>query len=398
MLNTQYSPWPSYSNEEAEAVKNVILSNKVNYWTGELCKRFERKYAELIGVDWAISLSNGTVALELALRALGLGPGDEVIVPSRTFVADASVISLVGATPVFADVQLHSGNICVESIKENITKKTKAIICVHLAGWPCDMDEIMSVAIEHNLKVIEDCAQAHGAKLNGKPVGSFGDIACWSFCQDKIITTGGEGGMVATNTEHLYKAMWSYKEHGKCLDLVSGIEHGNGGFKWLHTSIGSNFRMTEMQAAIGLLQLDKLENWIELRNYNANKLRKVLEQFDIIECPNYPENIEHAQYKFYAYLNVEKLSDSLNRKKLIELFEEAGVPCFEGACSEVYLEQVFEKLNCKPTYRLPNAKRLGETSLMFLVHPSLQALEIEAMGKAITYVLANLQSYDEAHV
>lgn len=398
MLNTQYSPWPSYSNEEAEAVKNVILSNKVNYWTGELCKRFERKYAELIGVDWAISLSNGTVALELALRALGLGPGDEVIVPSRTFVADASVISLVGATPVFADVQLHSGNICVESIKENITKKTKAIICVHLAGWPCDMDEIMSVAIEHNLKVIEDCAQAHGAKLNGKPVGSFGDIACWSFCQDKIITTGGEGGMVATNTELLYKAMWSYKEHGKCVDLVSGIEHGNAGFKWLHTSIGSNFRMTEMQAAIGLLQLDKLENWIELRNYNANKLRKVLEQFDIIECPNYPENIEHAQYKFYAYLNVEKLSDSLSRKKLIELFEEAGAPCFEGACSEVYLEQVFEKLNCKPTHRLPNAKRLGETSLMFLVHPSLQASEIEAMGKAITYVLANLQSYDEAHV
>lgn len=389
MLNTQYSPWPSYSEEEAEAVKNVVLSNKVNYWTGNQCKEFEAQFSKSIGLDYAIAVSNGTVALELALRALSISAGDEVIVPSRTFVADGSVVSLVGATPVFADVEMDSGNISVDSIKHNITSKTKAIICVHLAGWPCDMNSIMAVAKEHNIFVIEDCAQAHGALLDNIPVGSFGHIGCWSFCQDKIITTGGEGGMVATNDEQLYKEMWAYKDHGKSLDLVSQIEPDDKGFKWLHSSVGSNFRMTEMQAAIGLIQLNKLDDWIERRNINANKLRSVFDEFDVFNCPRYPENIKHSQYKLYTYLNLKKLK-GLTRSDLIAHLSAAGVPCFEGTCSEIYLEQVFETIEKRLSERLVNAKKLGDTSLMFLVHPSLSESEMDFICASIKQVLSKV--------
>lgn len=271
MLNTPFSPWPSFSEEEANAVRDVVLSNRVNYWTGQECREFEKEFATWADSRFAVALANGTVALDVALKALGIGVGDEVVVTSRTFLASASSIVNIGAVPVFADVDLDTQNVTVDSIRAVLTERTKAIICVHLAGWPCDMDPIMALAEEHGLKVVEDCAQAHGARYKGRSVGSIGHISAWSFCQDKIMTTGGEGGMVTTDDRELWSRMWSYKDHGKSWEAVYEREHAPG-FRWLHESFGTNFRMMEVQAVIGRIQLRRMGDWHVRRLANAQRI------------------------------------------------------------------------------------------------------------------------------
>jgi len=387
MLNTQFSPWPMFNDEEADAVRNVLLSNKVNYWTGNECKKFEREFSEFSGSKYAVALGNGTLALDVALKVLDIGGGDEVIVTSRTFIASISSIVNSGATPVFADVDLDSQNITPETIRSVITDKTKAIVCVHLAGWPCDMDEIMTIANEHDLYVIEDCAQAHGAKYKGKPVGSIGDIGCWSFCQDKIMTTGGEGGMVTTNDESLWRKMWAYKDHGKSYEAVYEREHPEG-FRWLHESFGTNWRMTEMQAAIGRIQLKRMPDWHKNRLSNANSIWDAAKQCKGLRVPAIPDYIEHAAYKCYVFV---KGSVELRDKMMMEI-NEKGVPCYSGSCSEVYLEKAFDNTGFRPKERLPAAKELGETSLMFLVHPTLTEEEIQKTCDVLTEVA--LANYD----
>jgi dTDP-4-amino-4,6-dideoxygalactose transaminase len=371
-----FSPWPSFTQEEAEAVSEVLLSNKVNYWTGTRCREFEAAFAEWTGVPHAIALANGTLALDSALRALGVGPGDEVVVTSRTFIASVSSIALLGAKPIFADVDPDSQNITADTIREVLSDNTKAIICVHLAGWPCDMDEVMELAQSHNLKVIEDCAQAHGAKYKGQPVGSIGDIGCWSFCQDKIMTTGGEGGMVTTKSKDLWEKMWSFKDHGKSYDLVYNKQHPPG-FRWLHESFGTNYRMTEMQAAIGLIQLERMAHWSSMRRKNAETIWQAAEKNDAFRVPQVPEYIEHAAYKAYIFVRSEQLKPGWDRDRIMAEINSQGVPCFSGACSEVYLEDAFENSGLRPDRPLSVARRLGETSLMFLVHPTLTK---ESMG------------------
>ena len=262
MLNTPFSPWPSYTEEEANAVTDVLLSNKVNYWTGQECREFEKEFATFADSEYAIALANGTVGLDLILKGLGIGAGDEVIVTSRTFLASVSSIALAGAVPVFADVDADSQNVTAESIAAAVTEKTRAVLCVHLAGWPCDMDPIMDLATKHNLFVIEDCAQAHGARYKGRSVGSIGHAGAWSFCQDKIMTTGGEGGMVTCNDKALWSRMWSFKDHGKSWSAIYEKDHPPG-FRWLHESFGTNWRMTEMQGAIGRIQLARMPQWRE---------------------------------------------------------------------------------------------------------------------------------------
>ena len=391
MLNTQFSPWPSFTEEEASAVQNVLLSNKVNYWTGDKCRTFEKEFAEFCNVEYAIAVSNGTTALELALKAIDIQPGDEVIIPSRTFLATASSVVTWGGVPVFADVELDSGNISPTSISEKITSKTKAIICVHLAGWPCEMDQIMSIAKQHKLTVIEDCAQAHGAKYKGMSVGSIGDIGCWSFCQDKIMTTGGEGGMITTNDKSLWSEMWSFKDHGKDYDAVYHQAHPPG-FRWLHNSFGTNYRMTEMQAVIGSIQLARMPKWFARRNDNAVALTEAIAPFSCVSVPPYPKGIEHAQYKFYAYVDDTRLKEGWTRDKIVEEITARGVPCYQGSCSEVYLEKAFDNTNFRPTERLVNAKRIGEISLMFLVHPTLTSDEIDKTKSVIYEVLSEAQA------
>ena len=378
--------WPSFSQDEANAVSNVLLTNKVNYWTGDEGKKFEQEFANWCNVKYSVALSNGTVALELALKALDIGCGDEVIVTPRSFMASVSCVISVGAKPVFADVDLNSGNINSESIKGVITKKTKAVICVHLAGYPCEMDEIMNLSLRNNLFVIEDCAQAHGAKYKGKPVGSIGHIGCWSFCQDKIMTTGGEGGMITTSNENLWRKIWSMKDHGKTINSVYEREHPPG-YRWLHDSFGSNFRMTEMQAAIGRIQLNRIEDWKNQRSKNVNAIIDILKKYDsLIRIPKIESFLEHAWYKLNVYVNIKGLSQNWNRDRISDEINKLNIPCFSGSCSEIYLEKAFD--NCyRPKKRLRNAKELGSTTLMFLVHPSLSKNDIKKTCEVIDLVL-----------
>jgi len=387
MLNTQFSPWPMFDDEEADAVRNVLLSNKVNYWTGNECKKFEREFSEFSGSKYAVALGNGTLALDVAFKALNIENGDEVVVTSRTFIASISSIVNAGAVPMFADVDLSSQNITPDSIRSVITDKTKAIVCVHLAGWPCDMDEIMTIANERDLYVIEDCAQAHGAKYKGNPVGSIGHIGCWSFCQDKIMTTGGEGGMVTTNDESLWRKMWAYKDHGKSYEAVYEREHPNG-FRWLHESFGTNWRMTEMQAAIGRIQLKRMSDWHKKRLSNANSIWIAAKQCKGLRIPIIPDYIDHAAYKCYVFVRGEV---ELRDKIMMEI-NGKGVPCYSGSCSEVYLEKAFDNTGFRPKERLLAAKELGETSLMFLVHPTLTKEEIQKTCDVLTEVA--LANYD----
>jgi dTDP-4-amino-4,6-dideoxygalactose transaminase len=394
-----FAGWPSFSEDEAETIKDILLSNKVNYWTGDECRKFEKEFANWSGAKHAIALANGTLALELALRALDIGPGDEVVVTPRTFIASISCVINVGATPIFADVDLNSGNITAESISEVLTSKTKGIICVHFAGWPCDMDPIMELANFHGIKVIEDCAQAHGAIYKGRSVGSIGHIGAWSFCQDKIITTGGEGGMITTNDESLWRKMWAYKDHGKSYEAIYEREHPPG-FRWVHESFGSNFRMIEIQAAIGRIQLKRISEWNVKRNQNAESIFKVFEPFKAIRIPHFKckrdcekdcaslSQCQHAQYKCYVYVDNAQLKEAWSRDRIVHEIEMRGVPCFQGGCSEVYLEKAFEGASFKPKNRLPIAKTLGDTSLMFLVHPTLTQDNIEKTKEVIVDVLS----------
>ena len=371
-MNNQFSPWPSFTKEEADKVHEVIISNRVNYWTGSECREFEKEFATWSDSKYAIALGNGTLALDVAFKSLNVAKGDEVIVTSRSFIASISSIVNAGATPVFADVDLSSQNITPGNIRSVITNKTKAIVCVHLAGWPCDMNEIMAIAKEYGLYVIEDCAQAHGAKYKGKPVGSIGHIGCWSFCQDKIMTTGGEGGMVATNDESLWRKMWAYKDHGKSYEAVYEREHPDG-YRWLHESFGTNWRMTEIQAAIGRIQLKRMPLWHKKRLSNACNIWNVARQCEILRVPVIPDFIKHAAYKCYVFVK----GGALLRDEMIKEINKKGVPCFSGSCSEVYLEKAFDNTGFRPKERLSAAKELGETSLAFLVHPTLTESEIK---------------------
>ncbi|ARD30563.1 DegT/DnrJ/EryC1/StrS family aminotransferase [Acinetobacter lactucae] len=391
MLNTAFEPWPSFTTEEADAVKNVLLSNKVNYWTGQECRIFEKEFAEFSDTKYAVALANGTVALDVALKALEIGAGDDVIVTSRTFLASASSIVTAGANPVFADVELDSQNISRRTIEAVLTPNTKAIICVHLAGWMCDMDPIMQLAAERGIYVIEDCAQAHGAKYKGKAAGSIGHIAAWSFCQDKIMTTGGEGGMVTTNDETLWKKMWSYKDHGKSYDSIYNKQHPPG-FRWLHDSFGTNWRMMEMQAVIGRIQLTRMAEWTKKRTENAQKILKAFEGSPFFSVHTPSLDYVHAYYKCYVQVNLEALPDGWSRDRIMQEINSQEVPCFSGSCSEVYLEHAFDDTPWRPEERLENAKKLGETSLMFLVHPTLSQDSIEKTILAINAVNRALQS------
>jgi len=390
MLDIPFSPWPCYSQREADAVSKLILSNRVNYWTGTEGRKFEREFAEWADCEYAIALGNGTLALDIALKALGIGSGDEVITTSRTFLASASSIVIAGAVPVFADVSLNSQNVTAETIEAVITENTKAVIVVHLAGMPAEMDAIMALAEKYDLKVIEDCAQAHGAKYKGRSVGTIGHIGAWSFCQDKIMTTGGEGGMVTTNDEELWSFMWSYKDHGKSYDAIYNRDHPSG-FRWLHESFGTNWRMTEIQSALGRIQLKKMKEWTAKRQFNGKVIDEAVSDLSVVRSVKVPSHIEHAEYKHYLFVRQENLKQGWTRDKIIDAILDQGVPVYQGSCSEVYLEKAFDNTPWRPKCRLKNAVELGDTSLMFLVHPTLLDCEIKKTCNVLRNVLIEAQ-------
>lgn len=385
-----FPSWPVFEADEIQAVTEILQSGKVNYWTGTVAREFEKEYAEYLGVKHTIALHNGTLALELALYAFGIGEGDEVITTTRTFIASASAAVMRGCIPVIADIDPVSQNITADTILPLITPKTKAIIPVHLAGWPCDMDPIMELAREHNLIVIEDCAQAHGAFYKGKPVGSIGHAGAFSFCQDKIMTTGGEGGLLALNDTEVWKKAWAYKDHGKSYDAVYNKEHPPG-FRWLHESFGTNWRMLEVQAAIGRIQLRKLPDWIERRRANAAILTECFQKHPALRLTLPGDDIFHSYYKYYVFVRPELLADGWDRDRIMNAVNAQGVPCFSGSCSEIYLEKAFVDAGYGPKERLPVARELGETSLMFLVHPTLSAKDMAHMAEVIDKVMAEAQ-------
>jgi dTDP-4-amino-4,6-dideoxygalactose transaminase len=386
MLNTPFAPWPSFTQDEAEAVSRVLLSNRVSYWTGLECRQFEKEFAAWVGCTRAVAVANGTVAIDLALKVFDLKPGDEVIVTPRSFIASASCVVNAGLIPVFSDVDRNTQNVTAETIRDVLSDRSRVILCVHLAGLPCDMDAIMALARERNLYVIEDCAQAHGARYKGRAVGAWGDIGAWSFCQDKIITTGGEGGMITTSSENLWRKAWSYKDHGKSWAAMYEQEHPPG-FRWLHESLGTNWRMIEMQAVIGRIQLGRMEQWHALRERNAEKINAAARSCAALRVPAVPDGCEHAWYRCYVFVRPEMLRRDWCRDKILQEINRAGVPCFQGSCSEIYLEKAFQSLGLSPSTRLPVARELGETSLAFLTHPTLTEEQIAKTCKVISEVM-----------
>jgi hypothetical protein len=387
----RFPTWPSFDADEIAAVERVMRSGRVNYWTGDEGRSFEREFAAAAGCAHGVALANGTVALELALRVLGVGEGDEVITPSRSFIATASCAVNVGATPVFVDVDKDSQNVSAETLRSAITPRTRAIIVVHLAGWPCDMDPILQLAGEHGIPVIEDCAQAHGALYKGRPVGSMGTLGAFSFCQDKILTTAGEGGMIVTQDRELFEAAWAYKDHGKSFDAVYRREHPIG-FRWLHESFGSNGRLTEMQSAVGRIQLRKLEGWVQLRRRNAAILSDTLERLPALRVAvpdqeGYHSNYRHSYYRYYAFVRPERLRPEWTRDRIMETLATRGVSCTVGSCSEIYLEKAFPE-SMRPKNRLEVARELGETSLAFQVHPTLNEDHMKCIADRIEEVVS----------
>ena len=381
-------PWPCFSAEEQEAVARVIGSNRVNYWTGEETRAFEAEFARWAGSRHAIAMANGTLALEAALKALGIGPGDEVVVTPRTFIASVSCVINEGAIPVFAEVDPDGGVITPDSVRAVMTERTRAVIPVHLGGWPCDMAGFKALSDETGVAVVEDCAQAHGATIGGRSVGTFGAIGAWSFCQDKIMTTGGEGGMVTTDDEALWSRMWSYKDHGKSFDRMFG-ESRTPGFNWVHESFGSNYRMLEVQAVVGRIQLRRMADWHERRTRNAFALADALSAFqNAIRVPMPGEGMEHAFYRLYAYVRPQGLRAGWDRDRIVESLNARGLPAFQGSCSEVYLEKAFNGTGFAPEKRLPVARELGETSIAFLVHPTLMQADIAEASSAIEAVFS----------
>ena len=374
LRGTHFAPWPQFESEEIEAATRVLQSGKINYWTGEEGRRFEEEFAAQAGCKYGVAVANGTVALELALYALGIGPGDEVIVPSRTFIASASCAVMRGAKPILADVDRDSQNLTADTIRPLITARSRGIVAVHLAGWPCDMDPILKLAREHGLKVIEDCAQCHGATYKNRPVGSLGDAAAFSFCQDKIMTTGGEGGMLTTSDERIWRRAWSFKDHGKNYDTVYNGKHCPG-FRWLHECFGTNWRLTEMQSAMGRVLLRKLPRFVEGRRKNADILTEKFRTIPGLRVTVPPPLIGHSYYKYYAFVRPEHLKAGWNRDRIMTAINAQGIPCFSGSCSEIYLEKAFPT-EMRPNQRLEVARDLGETSLMFLVHPTLSEIDM----------------------
>lgn len=382
------SHWPNYAEDEIEAVTDVLRSGRVNaLHHGDRCRAFEAAFAERCQRRHAIAVANGTLALELALRALEIGPGDEVIVPARSFVASASCVVTVGATPIFADVDPESQAVNASTIAAAFTPRTRAIIVVHLAGWPAPMDEIMTLAEALGVAVVEDCAQAHGATWNGRPVGGFGDAAAFSFCTDKIISTGGEGGLLVLRDDAAWERAWAFKDHGKAPPQGPAAP-GDGRFRWLHESIGSNYRMTEMQAAIGLAQLGKLDRWIADRNRNAAILNRHLAPLQALRTVVPPPSIHSAYYKYYAFIRPEELRSGWSRDRILSTLIASGVPAGAGICPEIYREHAFVGTPSVPLARLRVSKMLGETSLMLPCDQTLGAGDVERMARAVVSVVS----------
>jgi dTDP-4-amino-4,6-dideoxygalactose transaminase len=376
--------WPKFASDEIAAVVETLRSGNVNQWRGHNVSLFEQAFADLHEMPFALAVATGSLALEAILRAYGIGPGDEVIVTPRSFIASASCVNLVGAKPVFADIDIDTEAISPATVSPLITKRTQAIIVVHLNGRPVDMPSFVDLAKRRNILVFEDCAQAHGARVNGSLVGSFGHASAFSFCHDKIITTAGEGGMALFSDETSWRRAWSYRENGKDYDLTSNPSPSPG-YRWLYTGFGSNWRLTEVQAAIGRRQLTKLFAWTAARTANAQKLMEQLAAYPSVHVSPLPPGHNHAYYRLNFRVNPKRLKEGWNRDRVMRALIAEGIPCLSGTCPEIYREGIYAK-SMVEFRRLPNAAYLGAVSLALLVHPTLDEDFLNDCSAAIAKV------------
>jgi len=388
--STPLPRWPAPGEAELAAVTRVVASGKLNYWTGTEGRSLETEYATLLGRAHGVAVANGTLALELALRAFSIGAGDEVVVPARTFIATASAVVAVGATPVVCDVDPESGNLTADNVVAVLGARTRAIIPVHVGGWPVDMDPLVELARARHLVVIEDCAQAHGGTYRGRPVGSLGShAAAFSFCHDKIVSAG-EGGMLVLDDDAAYERAWAYKDHGKSLAKVRAAEDESSGttsFRWLVDSFGSNWRIDEFSAAMARVGTHALSSTHEIRTANGLRLAAGLAGVRGLRVPMPPADIGHAFYRLYTYVRPEDLAPGWDRDRIARAIAAEGVACGYGTCCEIYREQAFAAAGLAPETRLPVAAQLHETSLAFPVHPTLGASDIDDIASAVAKVM-----------
>ena len=384
----QNNTWPNYSSKEINKVVDVIKSGKVNYVNGLIGKKFEYLFSKWVNRKYSVALSNGTVALELAIKSLKLPDKSEIMVTARSFFSSASTIVRTGNIPKFIDVDLFNQNILTEDIAKKITSKTKAIICVHLAGNPCEMKKIIKIAKKYKLKIIEDCAQAHGAEIDKKKVGSFGDVATWSFCNDKIISTLGEGGMISTNDKKIYNFINSYKDHG--LSFYKKIKKKEQ-FIYNKDYFGSNYRLTEVQSSVGINQLKNIKDTLKKRTYIATQYKKIFTEFnDFLYFYDPPVNIKPAWYRFYFFIRKDLIDYKNLRNQVIQDLRKKKIICNFGSCPEIYLEKAFKDSKYKLNKRLPNCKILGETSIALDINHTLTKKNIQLNSKIIYQTMKKL--------
>jgi len=373
----------------------VLTSGRLNYHTGVQTKAFEEAFAAFAGVPYALAVANGTVALELALRALGVGmlPGEEVIVPSRTFIATAGAVRAVGAIPVIADVDPATNCLTAVSVARVLTPRTTAVIPVHLGGFPAPVPEIISLAEQVGAVVIEDCAQALGARYRGAAVGSMGAAGCFSFCQDKILPLG-EGGMITFAEEEAFKRAWAYRDHGRNWDKAHEVPVGEASsqFRWLCDTFGTNARMTEVQGALGSVALVELESWLAQRALNARVLIEALAELDGIAPVVLPDFLAvdsaHAFYRLYATVDPARLAEGWTRDRIIDALNAEGVPVQYGSCALISNERAFIDAEIITNVDLPGAREADETSLAFFVHPSASVADMADVAAALRKVMA----------
>ena len=334
--------WPQFAPESAEEIAKILESGLVNYWTGPKGLEFEEKFCEWSGAKMAISVSNGTAALHVGIASLGIGPGDEVIVPSYSFIASSFAVAQAGAIPIFADVT-EDHTIDPEDIKRKITARTKGIVVVHLYGVVADMDAILEIAKANNLYVIEDFAQCIGGEFKGKKIGTIGDVGCTSFCQSKHFTTGGEGGMVITMNEDIGWECRSFRDHGYDVKERMNMLALEEKLPYIHTKVGFNFRMTEMQSTIGINELKRFDSWNLKRRFEYAAMYE--EAFTglagIGKLPYNSEDRKNAYWWYPIILDVEKIT--VEAPEFLKKLQAKKVPCYGIQWPEAYEEKAYRE-------------------------------------------------------
>ena len=406
MAKEGFPMWPQFAEETLKDVLEPLKSGKVNYWTGPKGMEFERMWAEWIGAKIAVSCTNGTAALHVAISSLGIGPGDEVIVPSYSFIASSFCIVQAGAVPVFADVT-EEHTIDPEAVERLITPRTKGIVVVHLYGVIADMGRILEIAGKYKLKVIEDCAQCFGGEYKGSKAGTIGDAGCFSFCQSKHFTTGGEGGMVVTNDEELGWECRSFRDHGYDVKMRMNLIALEEKLPYIHNRVGFNYRMTEIQSIIGINELKRFDTW------NMPKRRKYAKMYDeafknldgIKAIPLNTEERKNAYWWYPILLDIDRLD--CNAEKFVKHLQGEGIPCYGIQWPEAYEERAYKELNGFGDVKFPfksaeytdpetvkyekaicpTAKKLREYTFNLFLHPTWEEVHIERCIEGVRKVL-----------